>query len=83
LSPSPPLRACSISCHNRGGESGNSVGWTFHAVSAAATALPMVAAVATLPPSLPPLTPSGLLGEGRISSVTARTWGKSVAVGTR
>ena len=56
----------------RGGDNGSSCGWTFIEASADATALPMMPPTGIVPPSPAPFAPSGLIGDGYISSETPR-----------
>src|SRR5438552_9269306 len=76
-------RASSTSCQTCDGVNGRSRSSTPRVRSASATALATTPPAAMMPPSPAPLAPSGLIGEGYSSSITARMFGKSLAVGTR
>src|SRR5262245_788624 len=77
------LRAACTSSQMRVGVSGSSRGCTRSALNAFATALAITPPAAMMPPSPAPFAPSGLIGEGCCSSMTARILGKSLAVGIR
>src|SRR5262245_26572980 len=67
--------------HTRGAERGSSLGSAPREDNAAATAFAISPPTGIMPPSPAPLTPRGLVGDGRCSNEIARILRKSVAIG--